>query len=178
MSLTRWTALVVGLAMVILVGIFATREPAVNRVGASPLIGKVAPEITAEDLDGDTVRASRFRGRYVVVNFFASWCVPCREEHPELLNFSARRARTGDAQVLSVVFNDDVESAREWFRDNGGDWPVLQDPRGRVALDFGVGKPPETFVIDPGGVVITRIVGPVTADGLDDLVARAEELRS
>jgi cytochrome c biogenesis protein CcmG, thiol:disulfide interchange protein DsbE len=174
----RWVALVVGVMMVALVAIFATREPAVNKVADSPLIGKVAPEITAADLDGETVRASRFRGRYLVVNFFASWCVPCRQEHPELLNFSARHVRTGDAQVLAVVFNDDIDSARKWFDDNGGDWPVLQDPRGRVALDFGVGKPPETFVIDPDGVVISRIVGPVTADGLDRLLAQAEELRS
>lgn len=164
--------------MVALVAIFATREPAVNKVADSQLIGTVAPEITAPDIEGTTVRASRFRGRYVVVNFFASWCVPCRQEHPELLNFSARHVRTGDAQVLSVVFNDDVDAARRWFEDNGGDWPVLQDPRGRVALDFGVGKPPETFIIDPDGVVVTRIVGPVTADGLDRLLAQAEAVRS
>jgi cytochrome c biogenesis protein CcmG/thiol:disulfide interchange protein DsbE len=176
--MSKWIALVVGVVMVGLVALFATREPAANSVAGSPLIGKQAPEITAEDLDGETVRASRLRGRYVVVNFFASWCVPCREEHPELLNFTARHASKGDAQVVAVVFNDDVDAARKWFDDNGGDWPVLQDPRGRVALDFGVGKPPETFVIDPDGVVLTRIVGPVTADGLDALLARAEELRS
>lgn len=174
----RWVAIAVGVMMIGLVAIFATREPAVNKVADSRLIGQVAPEITAQDLDGDTVRASRFRGRYLVVNFFASWCVPCRQEHPELLNFNARHVRTGDAQVLAIVFNDDIDAARNWFDENGGDWPVLQDPRGRVALDFGVGKPPETFVIDPDGVVITRIVGPVTADGLDRLLAQAEELRS
>ncbi|HEX4978677.1 MAG TPA: redoxin domain-containing protein [Acidimicrobiales bacterium] len=168
-------ALGVGVAMVALVAVFATREPAANRVADSPLIGRAAPEITAQDLDGETVRASRFRGRFVVVNFFASWCVPCREEHPELVNFAARHAAAGDAQVLSVVFNDDVDAARSWFERNGRSWPVLQDPRGGVALDFGVGKPPETFVVAPDGTVLTRIVGPVTADGLDRLLTAAKE---
>jgi cytochrome c biogenesis protein CcmG, thiol:disulfide interchange protein DsbE len=175
--IARWIALGVGVMMVALVAVFATREPAANQVAESPLIGKLTPEITAENLDGELVRASRFRGRYLVVNFFASWCVPCRNEHPELLNFSARHARTGDAQVVAVVFNDDIEAARDWYAKNGGDWPVLKDPRGRIALDFGVGKPPETFVVDPDGLVITRIVGEVTADGLDRILARAEELR-
>ena len=171
----RWIALAVGVVMVALVALFATREPAANTVADSKLIGKLSPEITAQDLSGETVRASRFRGRYLVVNFFASWCVPCREEHPELLNFTARHASKGDAQVLAVVFNDDVDAAARWFEENGGDWPVLQDPRGRVALDFGVGKPPETFVVAPDGTVLTRIVGPVTADGLDAILARADQ---
>jgi cytochrome c biogenesis protein CcmG, thiol:disulfide interchange protein DsbE len=176
--MTRWIALGVGVVMVALVAVFATREPAANTVADSKLIGKLSPEITAQDLSGETVRASRFRGRYLIVNFFASWCVPCRQEHPELLNFTARHASKGDAQVLAVVFNDDVDAASRWFEENGGDWPVLQDPRGRVALDFGVGKPPETFVVGPDGTVLTRIVGPVTADGLDAIVARAEEAGS
>lgn len=176
--MSRWIALVVGVVMLGLVGVFATREPAANTIADSQLIGRVSPEITGDDLDGEIVRASRYRGRYLVVNFFASWCVPCRQEHPELLNFSARHAAAGDAQVLAVVFNDDVDAARAWFEENGGDWPVLQDPRGRTALDFGVGKPPETFVIDPDGVVVTRFVGPVTADGLDAVIRRAEEARA
>ena len=177
-SFAKWIAIAVAVVMVALVAVFATREPAQNTTAASPLIGEPAPEIIAPDLDGQTVRASRFHGRYVVVNFFASWCVPCREEHPELLNFAARHASTGDAQILAVVFNDDIDDARAWFERNGGDWPVLQDQRGRVALDFGVCAPPETFIVDPDGMVLTRFVGQVTADGLDRVIARAEELRS
>ena len=174
----RWIAGGVALVMLALVGVFATREPAANTVADSQLIGKVAPEIIAPNLDGETVRASRFRGRFLIVNFFASWCVPCREEHPELLNFTARHAAKGDAQVLAVVFNDDADAARSWFEEKGGDWPVVQDPRGKVALDFGVGKPPETFVVDPNGVVVTRVVGAVTADGLDAILARVTKAES
>lgn len=174
----RWISAAVAVVMIGLVALFATREPAADTVADSRLIGEISPEITGETLDGETVRASRFRGRYLVVNFFASWCVPCREEHPELIEFSRRHEAAGDARVLAVVFNDDIDSSRRWFEENGGDWPVLQDPRGRVALDFGVGKPPETFVVDPDGIVISRIVGAVTADGLDTLLAQAEALRS
>lgn len=174
----RWIAAGVAVVMLALVGVFATREPAANTVADSRLIGTISPEITGTTLDGETVRASRYRGRYLVVNFFASWCVPCRIEHPELLDFTQRHEASGDAQIVAVVFNDDVEAARRWFDENGGDWPVLVDPKGKVALDFGVGKPPETFVVDPDGIVVTRVVGAVTADGLDQIIARAEALRS
>ncbi|HEX7166209.1 MAG TPA: TlpA disulfide reductase family protein [Acidimicrobiales bacterium] len=175
----RWVALGVGVVMLALVAVFATREPARNTSAASPLIGEISPEIIATDIDdGKTVRAAAFRGRYVVVNFFASWCVPCRNEHPELERFTARHVQKGDAQVLAVVFNDDVDDARKWFAENGGDWPVVEDPRGKIALDFGVRLPPESFVIDPDGVVLTRIVGEVDADGLDRVIAQAERLRA
>jgi cytochrome c biogenesis protein CcmG/thiol:disulfide interchange protein DsbE len=99
--------------------------------------------------------------------------VPCQREHPELTSFQNRHAQTGDATVLAVVFDDDVASVRRFFAREGGDWPVLDDPGGKIALDFGVRGPPESYLIDPSGFVISKIVGEVRAASLDDLVARA-----
>ena len=172
----RWVALTIGLVMVVFVALPATRQPAQTRIAQSPLLGRPAPEVTGRALDGTTVRLSRLRGRYVVLNFFATWCVPCQREHPELVRFSERHAAARDAQVLAVIFDDDPGAVRRFFEANGGDWPVIEDPRGKVALDFGVRGPPESFLIGPDGVVLSRVVGEVRADRLDALVQEAEGL--
>jgi cytochrome c biogenesis protein CcmG/thiol:disulfide interchange protein DsbE len=169
-----WIALSVGLVFALLVAVLATRKPAEARLSDSPLLGKPAPAATGRALDGSTVRLADLRGRYVVLNFFATWCVPCQREHPELESFQNRHAQTGDATVLAVVFDDDVPSVRRFFAREGGDWPVLDDPGGKIALDFGVRGPPESYVIDPDGFVISKIVGEVRASGLDALLAQAK----
>jgi cytochrome c biogenesis protein CcmG/thiol:disulfide interchange protein DsbE len=169
-----WIALGVGVVGALLVAVLATREPAEARFSDSPLLGKAAPAATGRALDGTTVRLADLRGQYVVLNFFATWCVPCQREHPELSRFQNRHVQTGDATVLAVIFDDDVPSVRDFFEREGGDWPVLDDPGGKIALDFGVRGPPESYLIDPNGFVISKIVGEVRADALESLVARAK----
>jgi cytochrome c biogenesis protein CcmG/thiol:disulfide interchange protein DsbE len=105
----------------------------------------------------------------VVVNFFATWCPPCIEEHPELVAFEAAHATTDGATVVSVVFNDDNNDVRKFFADRGGAWPVLDDAR--AAVDFGVLKVPESFVVDPDGVVIGKFNGGVTRTRIERLMA-------
>lgn len=172
----RMVAIGAGVVVLSLVGLLATREPAQSTVAPSALTGKAAPAVVGESLDGETVRLSDFRGKYVVLNFFASWCVPCQREHDDLVAFSQRHEARGDAQVLAVIFSDERSAAREFFDERGGDWPVVSDPNGQVALDYGVRGPPESFLIDPNGVVLTRIVGEVTYDGLERLLAEANRL--
>jgi cytochrome c biogenesis protein CcmG/thiol:disulfide interchange protein DsbE len=154
--------------------VLATRRTAEQAEADSPLLGKPAPEVTGTGIDGSTIRLSQLRGRYVLVNFFASWCIPCLREHDDLNRFQEAHRAAGDATVLAVTFNDSVENAREFFEQRGGEWPVLADDRGKVALDFGVRGPPESFLIDPNGVVLTKIIGEVDFDGLESLLRRAK----
>ena len=168
---TLWVAVAVGLVVAMLVGVLATRRSASDTVAASPLVGQPAPEVEGPDLDGATVRLSDLRGRYVVVNFFATWCVPCRREHPELARFS-ERASGPEASVLSVIYDDRPEDVRRFFRERGGEWPVVDDSGSKV--DYGVRGVPESFLVDPGGTVVARLVGGVTAEGLQALLRRAE----
>ena len=166
-------SLVVGVVIAGFIGVLATRDPATDRQVESPLIGKVAPAIEGETLDGETFDLDNHLGRWVVVNFFATWCTECVVEHPELERLSRDHAETGDLAVVSVVFDDDPDDAAQFFEENGGDWPVVLDDSGLAGF-YGVAKVPETYLVAPSGRVVEKLIGGVTQAGLERLVARYE----
>ncbi len=126
-------------------------------------VGKVAPTFATRDLEGTAIRLASYRGKTVVLNFWASWCVPCRKEFPLL----ASAAATPDVVVLGVVYNDSVDNARAFMRDHGGTWPGLKDD-GAIAKAYRVGPGvPATIVIGPNGKVLLRHIGELR--NLDDL---------
>lgn len=171
-----WVAVPVLVVMLGFVIVLGTSDGAKNRETESPLIGRQAPSIAGEPLRGDgSYVLAGDRGEWVLVNFFATWCTPCVQEHPELVNFAERHEAAGDAAVVSVVYDADEDNVRDFFEDNGGDWPVVDDPQGRIALSYGVAGVPESYLIAPDGMVVTKIVGGVTASGLDAVLARAQE---
>ncbi|MDZ7674949.1 MAG: TlpA disulfide reductase family protein [Acidimicrobiales bacterium] len=172
----QWVAVPVLVVMIGFLVVLATSDVAGNDEDDSPLEGRQAPSITGELLRGDgSFVLADHEGEWVLVNFFATWCTPCVQEHPELVNFAERHEAAGDASVVSVVYDADEDNVRDFFEDNGGDWPVIDDPEGRIALSYGVSGVPESYLIAPNGVVVEKITGGVTASGLDGLLARAKE---
>jgi cytochrome c biogenesis protein CcmG/thiol:disulfide interchange protein DsbE len=165
---------IVAVAAVALVAVLATSDPASERRTRSPLVGRTVPALAGETLDGGQFDIDAQHGRWVVVNFFATWCVPCIQEHPELKAFDEEHRVLGDAAVVSVVFSDDPDKAREFFAQNGGEWSVLDDQEGSAALDFGVPKVPETYLVDPAGLVVAKFTGGVTQEGLDSAIDQYE----
>ncbi len=165
---------VVGVVITLLVGVLATRQSSVERVTRSPLLGKLAPSLSGTTLNGDAFDLADQRGRWVVVNFFATWCTPCLAEHPELVSFEASHAPAGDALVVSVLFDDKPTSARAVFKERGGSWPVVIDPDGAISVSFGVARVPESFLVAPDGTVVQRLVGGVTAAQLDEILEQYE----
>lgn len=129
----------------------------------SAIVGEPAPAFRAATLSGDTVGSEELRGEVVILNFWASWCLPCRQEHPVLRQ--AERAWPDDrARVAGVVYQDGPDAARRYMERMGGDWPNLMDPESRIAIDFGISGVPETFFLGPDGTVARKHVGVLTWD--------------
>jgi cytochrome c biogenesis protein CcmG/thiol:disulfide interchange protein DsbE len=168
----------VGVVVALLVVLLVTRDVAEDRPSASPVVGQVAPELGGSALIGEPFDIGT-NDRWLLVNFFATWCVPCVEEHPELRQIAEDGAADGSVRVVSVVYGDKADRVRTFFEENGGDWTVLDADEGRTALDWGVAKVPESFLVAPSGVVVSRIQGGVRAAdveaAIDDFEAAASE---
>jgi len=162
-----WAAAGIAVVLALLVVVLATRKPATDRVASSPLLGKAAPEVQGATIDGKSFDLADQRGRWVLVNFLASWCGPCQREHDDLIQFADAHAATNDVTVVSVVFQDDLTAVRQFFASRGGDWPVVRDDSGRVAVAWGVPQVPETYLVSPNGRVAVKFIGEVTYDGLE-----------
>ena len=172
----RWIAAATAIVFLALVIVLATRAPATTRVSGSPLLGQQAPALVGSTIDGEGYNLTAERGRWVVLNFFATWCVPCRQEHPDLVRFQDRHLATGDATVVAVVYDEPASAVRRFRAEEGGDWPMVLDPSGRVALDYGVRGIPESYLISPDGVVAAKITGGVRVEDLEKLLAQAKRL--
>lgn len=167
----------VGLLAVLLVVLLFTRDVGGDRQSASPLIGQPAPGVEGAPLVGESFDIGA-NDRWLVVNFFATWCVPCVQEHPELRKLDEDLGADGRGRVISIAYDDQPEAVAKFFRDEGGDWPVLDSDNGRTALDWGVTKVPESFLVAPTGIVVQRIQGGVLAAEIEDLIGQYEEAAS
>jgi cytochrome c biogenesis protein CcmG/thiol:disulfide interchange protein DsbE len=138
---------------------------------ASPLIGRPAPEWSLTTLDGEALGTDDLAGRPYVVNFWASWCVPaCVDEHPVL---AAAHATYGEeVAIVGVLYQDDPADAESFLARYGdAGYAHVDDASGRLAIDFGVTGPPETFFVDADGIVRDKQFGPLTDELLAERLA-------
>ena len=169
----NWKRAMIGLlAAVPLIALFAfgfTRDPAEI---PSPLPGHEAPawelsvftpgEVGSAPSVGDTLRLRDLRGKVVVMNFWASWCGPCRSEHAAL-TATARQYAGQPVQFVGVLYNDRPEAALQWIADMGGQsYPAVLDPNTLTAIDYGVYGVPETYFVDPTGRIAYKQLGPAS----------------
>ena len=169
-NLKLWiTTGVVGIGFIVLAFVFNSRFGVDPRVVESPLIGSPAPNVELEYLDqGGTLAIGDLKGEIVVVNFFASWCIPaCRDEHPFLIAASANYESLGVHFVGIATSDKPADTMR--FLDTygwGTNYSYLNDPDSRAGVEFGTFGVPETFVIDRAGLVTHKFTGPVTYEEL------------
>jgi len=170
----RWLRLsiVVGItALVVVLMLAFRRDPRDIRTGT---VNKPAAAFTLDRLDGaGRVALADHTGKVVVLNFFASWCIPCKEENPALVRVW-ERYRSSDVVVIGILYQDSLESGRRYVRDNGVTWPTLTDEDGRIAFAYGVFGIPETYFIGPDGIIAGRHIGPIDEA---TLVAAIDSLR-
>jgi cytochrome c biogenesis protein CcmG/thiol:disulfide interchange protein DsbE len=149
--------------LVLLLGVFTVglfRDP---RLVPSPLIGKPAPAFDLPVVDGSPQHMTEadLRGAPVLVNFFASWCVGCQEEHPYLMQL----AQSSGARFIGIDYKDDESDLRPWLQRRGNPYArVLSDLEGKAGIDWGVYGVPETFVLDAKGTIVYKQVGPMTPE--------------
>ncbi|PYQ31814.1 MAG: thiol:disulfide interchange protein [Acidobacteria bacterium] len=137
----------------------------------SPLVGNPAPSFALKVAgSNETIALTKFRGKPMVVNFWATWCRPCWEEHPTL---TAAAGELGDrVQFLGVVFQDDEAKILDFMRQRGAAYPTVIDERGKTAIAYGVGGVPETFFIDANGIVVAKYDGPLSPEQLQSYLAK------
>jgi cytochrome c biogenesis protein CcmG/thiol:disulfide interchange protein DsbE len=164
-------AAAVGAVLLGLLAVLALAEPGNSDTAESPLLGRPAPAVRSTTVDGAPFDLSRRKGSWVVLNFFNSTCVPCRNEHPQLVAFEEAQQSAADPVELYTVVNDDSDEAvSAFFGANGGGWPKVKDDDGAISVAFGVAKVPETWVIDPNGFVRLRIIGELTEGFLQERI--------
>ena len=157
----RW---LIPFAAIPVVGLLAYGFRTDPRAVPSPLVGQPAPAFALTTFDGKAVSLAGQRGKVVVLNFWASWCVPCREEH-DALAAAWGRYRDRGVVVLGVSFEDTREAALEVRDELKGDWPL--------ADDYGTRSLPETFVIDARGRIVDLYRGQISQERLDRALDRA-----
>jgi len=148
------------LAIVLGIGIKHAPEKGVI---ASVLVGKAAPAFTLPILsDGGRVLSSRdLRGRWYVLNVWGTWCVTCREEHPFLLQIQ----KSGQVPVIGLDWKDDDAQARAYLEQLGNPYEtVAVDREGRTAIDYGVYAAPESFLVNPQGIIVYKCTGELTPE--------------
>lgn len=134
----------------------------------SPLLGNAAPHFVLKSVgSGETIDVAKLRGKPVVLNFWATWCGPCWEEHP-VLNETARAHP--EVQFLGVVFQDDEAKIQDFLQRRGAAYPTVIDDGGRTAIRYGVGGIPETFFLDANGTIVAKHDGALTREQLDGYV--------
>lgn len=173
--LAVWVVVPLAVVFSLFIVLLATREPSSQRAVNFELRGEIAPLIEGLDLDGVWFDIDDHANRWVVVNFFSTTCVPCIREHPELVAFHERHAPVGDVEIVSVAFDDAAQNVRDFFDEHGGTWPVITKDTGSFAVSYGVVAVPESYLVAPGGVIVEKLIGGVTADELDSLIDAYEE---
>ena len=137
----------------------------------SPLVGKQAPAFALREVGtGRIVDLATLKGSPVILNFWATWCGPCWEEHPVLV---ANAKMMPNVRFLGVVFQDEESKILNFLQQRGSSYPTVVDDKGKTAIAYGVGGVPESFFLDANGVIVAKYSGPMSSDILQANLQKA-----
>jgi cytochrome c biogenesis protein CcmG, thiol:disulfide interchange protein DsbE len=160
----------IGLGIVVLVAAGLAAAELLTAGGGSSV--RQAPQLPSQVLSGHHVDLASLRGKPALVNFWASWCGPCKQEAPELKHFSD--SLDDRATLVGVDWGDSADGAREFIAKSGWRYPILRDPTQKVGTQYGLNGLPTTFVLDGEGNIVQTLQGPQTVATLKRALAAAE----
>lgn len=137
--------------------------------------GELAPDFTLTNMDGEEVSLSDYRGKLVYLNFWATWCVYCDEEMPDL---QALNKENDDLVVVAVNVREDKDLVQSYLEEGGYDFPVLLDQEGEIAGTYLVSGMPTTYFINSEGVLLDRIPGMMDKDQMEEILGKMRELEN
>jgi cytochrome c biogenesis protein CcmG/thiol:disulfide interchange protein DsbE len=166
-----WASVVVAALIAALIAVLASSKPASESAG-STLIGQAAPPIDGKALVGPgDVSLAQFSGKWVLVNFAASWCIPCRQEAPQLKLLEQEKAQAGGATILEVAYDSaDIPNLTAYLKSINATWPTVTD--GAAVVAYGIAGIPESYLVDPRGTVVAKYLGGITAKELETFINR------
>jgi cytochrome c biogenesis protein CcmG, thiol:disulfide interchange protein DsbE len=165
-----WISLAVGVVAAVLFSALALAGPSGEQTAYTPLFGKPAPATEGQVLGGrTTVSLSQYAGKWVLVNFAASWCVPCQQEMPQLRTFAGAEKAAGDVQVLTIAYDEsDLSNLQTFMTAQGSTWPSINAPG--ATITWGLRGVPESFLVDPEGTVVLHVTGGLEAAQLESFI--------
>ncbi|HEB12834.1 MAG TPA: TlpA family protein disulfide reductase [Actinobacteria bacterium] len=156
-------------ALIVLATVMFSPRPGLNKdVPPSSEDDQKAPDFTVNLFSGKKVSLSDFKGKPLIVNFWASWCAPCREEAPVLVKVAKMYGKK--VQFLGIVFQDTEAGAKKFIEEFKVKYPNGTDPSGQAAQDYKITGVPETFFIDANGILRAKWLGALTEEKLISLV--------
>jgi cytochrome c biogenesis protein CcmG/thiol:disulfide interchange protein DsbE len=165
---TRGRAIGLGVLACVVVGVVLAEVLTSGRDGTT----RQAPQLPSQVLRGPAVNLASLRGKPALVNFWASWCEPCRQEAPELKRFDETLGNK--ANLVGVDWNDTTDNAQKFIADSGWQYPVLRDGSQQVGYAYGIKGLPTTFVLNAQGQIVETLHGPQTAAKLRQALASAD----
>jgi cytochrome c biogenesis protein CcmG/thiol:disulfide interchange protein DsbE len=173
----RAIALGVGVVLVAFAVLLASQVHANPTFPGGDPLDKPVPTFDLPALSGTgRVRSDDLQGKVVLVNFWNSWCIPCRQEHAALTEFYARHRNDGDFEMIGIVRDDTGGAARSWVNAHHDGWTFVTDPNGRASLQFGTTGQPESYMIAANGVVVGVQRSPVAVANLEEMLSVAKRV--
>ena len=139
--------------------------------------GNLAPDFTLYSLEGKEVSLSDFKGKVTFINFWATWCPPCKEEIPDMQEFYEEEAEQLDAEILAVNLTTNETSSqvvKDFAEKNHLTFPILMDTEGQQMETFATITIPTTYIIDKNGIIMKKVIGPMSKEMMIDLASSAQ----
>lgn len=158
-------------AVLLLVSVlfFSSRLNTPPTYSGGKVVGKLVPNVTLKTLEGESISLRDLTGKRVIINFFNSWCIPCQEEEPALIEFANKHENDPNFVFIGIVRDDSEKNIRDWKKGRDVPFEIVLDDNEAASIAFGTTGQPETYAIDRDGRVVASLLARASTQALDEL---------